>query len=641
MSSVPFHILLLLQIFRSCNAFTQENPRKLLPFCQSFDCGNGLNISYPFWLRNDTKSEHCGHEGFQLSCENGIPVLTLSVDTTYYILNIDYVNKILTIVGTDVYHATACPVPRQNFTFWPWTSAPPFYLTPNDTSVTILLNCSAATYLGEQWGCAEKIFGQRPSYVFPEGELPKQSDCGENVVVPVLQPVLEASNLSDVDRVLRQGFEVAWNSTMDGECRWCELSGGFCGRRNINSSYGISNQFVCYCSNGRAQLVDCHGRSINSEWIGFSVATLLLGSCVLAGLIFMICQCRQSRKKSKSTQKVENFLKNCEPMSPKRYRYADIKRMTKCFKFQLGQGGYGSVYKGWLEDGRKVAVKVLTDSKGNGEEFINEVACIGRTYHVNIVTLLGFCSKGSKRALVYEFMPNGSLERFIYIDEPRTTRLEWEKLYNISLGIARGLEYLHLGCTTKILHFDIKPHNILLDKDFCPKISDFGLAKLCPAKDGSISVHGTRGTVGYIAPEVFCRNFGGISSKSDVYSYGMMVLEIVGGRKNLEVRAENTSELYFPHWIYKHSNLVHYLKLCRIADDVEEELARKMILVGLWCIQTLPSNRPSISRVVDMLEGSIADVPMPPKPYPSSPPRSCHGSPLTASPGGSSNEIDD
>lgn len=262
MSSLFYHLLLLLlQIFRSCNAITQENPHKLLPFCQSFDCGNGLKISYPFWLPNDTKSEYCGHESLQLSCENGIPVLKLSViDTTYYILNIDYVNKILTIVGTDVYNAIACPVPRQNFTFWPWTSPPPFYLTPSDTSVTILLNCSASTYLGEQWRCLEKIYGQRPSYVFPEGEvLPMQFDCGESVVVPVLQPVLKASNLTDVDRVLRRGFEVAWNSSTDGECRWCEASGGFCGRRNINSSYGISNQFVCYCSDGGAHLADCHG----------------------------------------------------------------------------------------------------------------------------------------------------------------------------------------------------------------------------------------------------------------------------------------------------------------------------------------------------------------------------------------------
>ncbi|KAL7170890.1 hypothetical protein ACSBR2_035697 [Camellia fascicularis] len=130
-------------------------------------------------------------------------------------------------------------------------------------------------------------------------------------------------------------------------------------------------------------------------------------------------------------------------------------------------------------------------------------------------------------------------------------QLGWEALYQIAVGIARGLEYLHCGCNMRILHFDIKPHNILFDKDFCPKISDFGLAELCPRKESIISLLGVRGTTRYIAPEVFCRNFGGVSHKSDVYSYGMMVLEMVGGRKNIDVEVNHTSEIYFPHWIYK------------------------------------------------------------------------------------------
>ncbi|KAF9593262.1 hypothetical protein IFM89_021018 [Coptis chinensis] len=199
--------------------------------------------------------------------------------------------------------------------------------------------------------------------------------------------------------------------------------------------------------------------------------------------------------------------------------------------------------------GRLVAVKVLNESKGNGEDFVNEVATIGGTNHVNVVNLLGFCAEKTKRALVYEFMPNGSLERFIYHEKESSTMpiLGWEKLYQIALGIARGLEYLHRGCNTRILHFDIKPHNILLDQDLCPKISDFGMAKLCPTRDISVvSMVGARGTIGYIAPEVCCRNFGGVSHKSDVYSYGMMVLEMIGGRKNIDVAVENMSEIYFP-----------------------------------------------------------------------------------------------
>ncbi|XP_043710079.1 LEAF RUST 10 DISEASE-RESISTANCE LOCUS RECEPTOR-LIKE PROTEIN KINASE-like 2.4 [Telopea speciosissima] len=297
--------------------------------------------------------------------------------------------------------------------------------------------------------------------------------------------------------------------------------------------------------------------------------------------------------------------------------------MTNSFKEKLGQGGYGGVFKGKLPDGRLVAVKVLNGSIGNGEEFINEVASISTTSHVHIVTFLGFCFDDSKRALIYEFMSNGSLEKFIYNKKSMITcpHLGWDRLHQIAIGIARGLEYLHRGCNTQILHFDIKPHNILLDEDFCPKISDFGLAKLCPRKDSIISMADTRGTIGYIAPEVFSRNFGGVSHKSDVYSYGMMVLEMVGGRKNFDKGVDHTSEIYFPDWIYVHIGENEHLQLDMVMTEEEEEIVRKMVLVGLWCIQMDPLNRPSISKVVDMLEGNFESLPIPPKPFLSYPSR--------------------
>ncbi|KAG6759603.1 hypothetical protein POTOM_036087 [Populus tomentosa] len=305
------------------------------------------------------------------------------------------------------------------------------------------------------------------------------------------------------------------------------------------------------------------------------------------------------RRKTRGSQSLEAFLRNYGTLAPKRYSYSELKKMTKNFKEKLGQGGYGSVFKGNLLDGRLVSVKVLKKSNSNGEEFVNEVSSIGMTSHVNIVTLLGFCFEGPKRALIYEFMCNGSLDKHIYEENlPKADpKLGWETLYQIAVGIARGLEYLHRGCNTRILHFDIKPHNILLDENFCPKISDFGLAKICPSKESTVSMLGARGTAGYIAPEVFCRNFGGVSHKSDVYSYGMLVLEI---GEELELRGAG--------------------------NEVEEQNARKMILASLWCIQTDPSNRPPMSRVVEMLQGSLESLPIPPKPYLSSPPRSPHGS---------------
>ena len=172
---------------------------------------------------------------------------------------------------------------------------------------------------------------------------------------------------------------------------------------------------------------------------------------------------------------VEDFLQSQINLMPIRYSYSEIRKMSKGFKDKLGEGGYGTVYKGKLESGTLVAIKMLGSSKTNGREFINEVATIGRIHHVNVVQLIGFCAEGSKCALIYEFMSNGSLEKYIFSRE-ESIPLSIEKTYDISLGVARGIEYLHRGCDMQILHFDIKPHNILLDKNFIPKVSDFGLA---------------------------------------------------------------------------------------------------------------------------------------------------------------------
>ncbi|KAJ6793488.1 LEAF RUST 10 DISEASE-RESISTANCE LOCUS RECEPTOR-LIKE PROTEIN KINASE-like 2.1 [Iris pallida] len=241
------------------------------------------------------------------------------------------------------------------------------------------------------------------------------------------------------------------------------LSAGF-------SAYALKLHSDCFyanvCSNKDSEKTN-HVKKTAIDIVGGTVA--LVTAC---GIV-ICCYCRIYRKKSLNNDKnVENFLKKHGSLAPKRYKYSDVKKITESFRNKLGQGGYGSVFKGTLIDGRLVAVKVLSDSKGNGEDFFNEIASTSRSSHVNIVNLLGFCSEGSKRALIYEYMCNGSLDKLICSKEPKTT-LRWEKFYQIAIGIARGLEYLHRGCNTRIVHFDIKPHNILLDEDFRPKISGF------------------------------------------------------------------------------------------------------------------------------------------------------------------------
>ncbi|XLU58354.1 hypothetical protein S245_053002 [Arachis hypogaea] len=358
------------------------------------------------------------------------------------------------------------------------------------------------------------------------------------------------------------------------------------------------------------------------RWIIIGIGSGIIAVVIIvAGLMANCFTCKSSR--IKNNQDIETFLRDQGVLTLKRYRFSDVKKMTNSFKDELGQGGFGIVYKGKLSNGSDVAVKMLNQSKENGEDFINEVASISRTSHVNVVTLLGFCLEGHKKVLIYEFMSNGSLDNFIYKKEPKSSLfLSWDHLYHISIGIARGLEYLHRGCNIRILHFDIKPHNILLDENFCPKISDFGLAKLCPRKESHISMSKTRGTIGYIAPEVWNRHFGRVSHKSDVYSYGMMLLEMVGMKeKNIIAETNQTSEMYFPDWIYK--RLEQGTQLGPDDDGEvtieENDVVKKMTVVGLWCIQPIPDDRPTMSKVVEMLEGSMNSLELPPRPVLSSP----------------------
>ncbi|KAJ4836817.1 hypothetical protein Tsubulata_045001 [Turnera subulata] len=373
-------------------------------------------------------------------------------------------------------------------------------------------------------------------------------------------------------------------------------------------------------------------KSSKSSSTGIIVGAAAGGAALLLLLLLAGVYARHRKKsaeerKNSNNGNIETVIGKHGPLALKRYTFSDIKKMTNSLNDKLGQGGYGSVYKGQLPDCRPVAVKVLNESKGNGEEFINEVASISRTSHVNIVTIVGFCLESSKRALIYDFMPNGSLEKFINKKnaalEP-SRHLGWDKLYQIAVGVARGLEYLHRGCNTRIVHFDIKPHNILLDEDFCPKISDFGLARLGNRKESIMSMKEARGTIGYIAPEVFNRRFGAVSHKSDVYGYGMLILEMAGGRDNdhHDRTEDTTSEKFFPNWIYKRLEQGKENEILQGVTAAEEiEIVKKLTIVGLWCIQTNPSDRPSISKVIEMLEGPLQNLKTPPEPVLSSPQR--------------------
>ncbi|KAK6931528.1 Protein kinase domain [Dillenia turbinata] len=457
-----------------------------------------------------------------------------------------------------------------------------------------------------------------------------------NGCIPVGLPVSQASlqkygflNKSDENEgkvlinVLREGFSLQWPFMSD--CESCEAGGGRCGFD------GGSETIICFYKGGPGQYQDSWDKKrklIIGLSTGIPSIILLLVFLPLffkyrrrASSIFKLSKSRDTASKE-GLSSAEQFIRNYRSNLLTNYAYSDIQKMTKGLSEKLGEGGYGNVYKGKTSDGRVVAVKML-ENGGVNQNFKNEVATIGRIHHVNVIRLLGFCWDGRKQALIYEFMPNGSLADLLLKDGIRSS-IGLPKLLDIAIGVANGIEYLHNGCDSRILHLDIKPQNVLLDRDFSPKISDFGLAKIYSRNRSHVSMTGAWGTIGYIAPEIFLRNLGNPSHKSDVYSYGMLLLELVGARKNVAPQSDS-SEAYFPGWVYdkltKGNDQNHFTDILDASEQEETDVARKMMMAALWCIQISPTDRPSMIRVLEMLTGDVEAIKMPPRPYFFSPPR--------------------
>ncbi|KAL5828146.1 hypothetical protein ACOSQ4_019943 [Xanthoceras sorbifolium] len=508
--------------------------------------GNNNSQNQPWWPQNQislklkTQPVFCGLEGFELSCFNNntllqIPSSSSNSSHAFYVQEISYLHRVVTIIDAG---ETKCPlktllslnITDSKFAFiYSWYSS---------SSISIV-NCTEK--IAERSSLYEEVgpidctsYDKNFVYVIGADErmdmLPSNCSISRTTYIPVRSDLNDTvMNFLETRRMV-----MAWEDI--GRCYGCEKSGNFCGF-NL-----FANSTICV-------------KNKDPLPISIIVGTSIGGSIFFTLVILIVYKSIKSDKEKEVLLVLEKFLEEYKTLNPTRYTYSDLKKITDKFKHKFGQGGYGSVYKGKLS-----------------YDFINEVAVIGRIHHFNIVCLLGFCSEGTRRAIIYEFMFNG-----------------WEKLQNIAFGVARGIEYLRQGCKQRILHFDIKPHNVLLEHNFQPKILDFGLAKLCSKDISIVSMTAARGNVGYIAPELYSRNFGEVSYKSDVFSYGMMLLEMVGCRKNNDFTVENQSQVYFPKWVYSR------------------------------CIQWNSIDRPSITMVMQMLEGDLHCLEIPPnKPFDSS-----------------------
>ncbi|KAL4560971.1 hypothetical protein LXL04_033129 [Taraxacum kok-saghyz] len=393
----------------------------------------------------------------------------------------------------------------------------------------------------------------------------------------------------------------------DGECwkKRLPLSNG----RKVASAEVKS--FLKFRKGGPPRTAPCFLGNYKDQKGLILVGSILLGTCVFVIVVLTVAVCvgffviykKKANYRDPRSKAIESNLAH--------FTYQELDEATNGFKDELGSGAFGIVYKGVIGK-HMVAVKMLNRMVQDGEkEFKAEVDSIARTHHKNLVQLLAYCDEGEQRLLIYEYMSNGTLAAFIFGD----TRPTWKQRSYIAVGIAKGLAYLHEECSTQIIHCDIKPQNILLDDHYNAKISDFGLAKLLMTNQSRTNT-GIRGTKGYVAPEWF-RNTP-VTVKVDVYSFGVLLLEIISCRKSLVFKNENdegVAVLTDLVWDYYQEGRLDVLFENDLEMLADYKTLNRFLMVGLWCIQESAAVRPTMKKVIQMLEGGI-EVAEPPCPDP-------------------------
>ncbi|CAK9141609.1 unnamed protein product [Ilex paraguariensis] len=340
----------------------------------------------------------------------------------------------------------------------------------------------------------------------------------------------------------------------------------------------------------------------------FGIVGALLGLLLLGGLFLLLWKAKHKGYKREIFVDVAGEVDRQIAFGQlKRFAWRELQLATENFseKNVLGQGGFGKVYKGVLADNTKVAVKRLTDyeSPGGDAAFQREVEMISVAVHRNLLRLIGFCTTPTERLLVYPFMQNLSVAYCLREFKPGEAVLDWPTRKRVALGTARGLEYLHEHCNPKIIHRDVKAANVMLDEDFEAVVGDFGLAKLVDVRKTNVTTQ-VRGTMGHIAPEYL--STGKSSERTDVFGYGIMLLELVTGQRAIDFsRLEEEDDVLLLDHVKKvqREKILDAIVDCNLNDNFNIEEVEMMIQVALLCTQASPEDRPAMSDVVRMLEG--------------------------------------
>ncbi|CAL5368213.1 unnamed protein product [Camellia sinensis] len=412
------------------------------------------------------------------------------------------------------------------------------------------------------------------------------------------------------------GLAQCWNTLSRDGCRECLEKAANELRGCVPSSEGRGLNAGCYLRYSTTKFFDVgnqnlkHGSGASKEGVIVAIALAVTAFLMLSLFACYACYLRLSKRKQERDNLGQVLISFNR--SSLNFKYETLEKATDYFNSsrKIGQGGAGSVFKGTLPNGETVAVKRLFFStKQWVDEFFNEVNLISGIQHKNLVKLLGCSIEGPESLLVYEYVPNKSLDQFLF-DKDKVQSLNWKQRLDIIVGSAEGLSYLHGGTETRIIHRDIKSSNVLLDENLAPKIADFGLAR-CFAADKSHLSTGIAGTLGYMAPEYLVR--GQLTEKADVYSFGVLILEIVCGRKN-NAFIEDSCSLTQTVWKFYKTNRLAEAVDPRLKNVFPAEDASRVLQVGLLCTQASVSLRPSMDEVVHMLIHSDFEIPVPNQP---------------------------
>lgn len=617
--NLPFFIILVLMVstLEKVHAKDFEHYSKCLE--TKFECGQELvEISYPFW--GNSRPSYCGLEGFELTCDNDKDYPTISIDSfTFRVLSINQSDHEIWITSTDVEDDTSLCPPVLNSTVLNRTR---FGSNPKSEVIYVYYDCPDSlpinlpgSLIWDNFKCIKKGVPSNGYYVaesFSEAQLQVFGVCKIQLVAPVLRKAFEEyrnnATMSLVE-VLKQGFTLDYIID-EVACSACVNSSGLCGSADADS-----RRFQCLCRDG-AYPVSCtkHGHKMGvAPKIGIALGSLALG-IALTALAFCFYIRRQkaehgssliSRNISSYQASMSDSEKGGTCMGVPIFSYADLEKATNNFASnrEVGDGGFGSVYKGKLEDGRVVAIKRLYENNFKRvEQFMNEIEILTRLRHKNLVPLYGCTSQHCRQLLlVYEYVPNGTIADHLYGSRSKPGKLTWKTRMKIATETASALSYLH---ASDVIHRDVKTTNILLDNNFSVKVADFGLSRLFPLDVTHVST-APQGTPGYVDPEYHeCYQ---LTDKSDVYSFGVVLIELISSMPAVDISRHR-------HEINLSNMAINKIQNGALQELVDPNLGfeldsdvRNMITevaeLAFQCLQNGREFRPTMKKVYEVLLG--------------------------------------